>query len=195
MLPCWTDRENTLCAVNYRMDADNCQMKKAATVQTVAAFFSEITMPELHPDKCILGCVANRASPVIRKVFKLLALFRIIINVSANRASPHNNLLRRIVSLFAMRLLCALWLALNRRIAGKFCVVLFRLFGELFPEIKAFFIIVRTRPVEDLNARLNHFQPHLLEGLVRFLDRPAAPAKAAERCRQACSWGGARGDG
>jgi len=84
---------NTLCALNYRMDADNCQMKKAATVQTVAAFFSEITMPELHPDKCILRCVANRASPVIRKVFKLFALFRIIINVTANRASPHNNLL------------------------------------------------------------------------------------------------------
>ncbi len=58
------------------------------------AFFST-TVLDLHFYKCILGCIADRASPVIRKVFKLFALFRFIINVAANRASPHNGLLKK----------------------------------------------------------------------------------------------------
>ena len=74
-----------------------------------------------------------------------------------------------------------LWFTLNRLTAIKLFMVFYRFFRELFSELKTFLVIIGSRPIQDLYARLNNFKSHLFEGFVSLLDRSTAPAKAPER--------------
>ena len=80
--------------------------------------------------------------------------------------------------------LSASWLTLDRLTAIKPLVVLNRFFRKKFPKLKALLIILGTRPIQDLDTRLNRIQSHLFKGLVCLLHRAAAPAKAPERSGQ-----------
>src|SRR5512143_2740791 len=52
--------------------------------------------------------------------------------------------------------------------------------GKLLSEGIAFFVVFHAGTVEDLDAGFNDFEPHLLERLIGFFHRAAAPPEASE---------------